>query len=361
MRTRHRVAVGFSVVRAGLACAVFLCPAHALPASDNFGGQKAIFAITDEDDSYTYPWTQHTDRHYTHGIKFSYVDGFAPAGSAPQFLERALGWSSVSNYSSWGGVLGQNMYTPENILTPAPIPTDRPYAGWFYAGPVYERERRLSDNLFVLDSFEADLGMVGPDSLAGATQKQFHRMFFPDDIPQGWRNQIKNEPGLVLKYERSWRYSPTPAMARFVDVMPRAGFDLGNVFTFGTAGVTGRLGWNLPPDFGEATIDSPGSVNSGFTRDGSRLSVYVFGGLDGRAVGHNITLDGSWFRSDPTVNPEVFVADVSYGFALLINPPIRFPQVEFSFTHIERTHEFHGQSGNDVFGSLTVKMNWSFP
>ena len=122
MRTWHRVAVGFSVIRAGLACAVFLCPARALPASDDFGGQKAIFAITDEDDSYTYPWTQHTDRHYTHGIKFSYVDGFAPAGSAPQFLERALGWSSVSNYGSWGGVLGQNMFTPENILTRRPFP-----------------------------------------------------------------------------------------------------------------------------------------------------------------------------------------------------------------------------------------------
>ena len=105
----------------------------------------------------------------------------------------------------------------------------------------------------------------------------------------------------------------------------------------------------------------PGRSTADSLRDGGWLSVYVFGGLDGRAVGHNITLDGSWFRSDPTVDPEAFVADVSYGFALLINPPIRFPQLELSFTHIERTHEFHGQSGNDVFGSVTVKMNWSFP
>ena len=353
--------LNLSITIAALAGAICICPARAQLAADDFGSQKAIFAITEEDDCYTYPWTQHTDRHYTHGIKFSYLAGFSAANSAPRFMERALGWSSVSNYSSWGGVFGQNMYTPEDILNPAPIPTDRPYAGWLYAGPVYERERQLRGNLFVLDSFEADLGMVGPDSLAGATQKTFHRAFFPDDVPAGWRNQVKNEPGLLLKYQRSWRYSPTPTLARYMDVLPRAGFDLGNVFTFANVGVTGRLGWNLPPDFGEATIDSPGSVNSGLTRNASWLSVYVFGGLDGRAIAQNITLDGSWFRSDPTVNSIPWVADVSYGFALLITPPVRLPQFEFSFTHIERTHEFHGQSGNDVFGSLTLKMNWSFP
>ncbi len=135
---------------------------------------------------------------------------------------------------------------------------------------------------------------------------------------------------------------------------------LGNVFTFATAGVTGRLGLNLPPDFGEATIDSAGSVNSGLTPDARALSVWVFGGVDGRAVGQNITLDGSWFQSDPTVNGQSWVADVIYGLAIGFHPPPRFPQFEFAFTHVERTHEFHGQNGNDVFGSLTLKLNWGF-
>lgn len=344
-----------------MACAIFLCLLRALPAAAEFGDQQAIFAVTDEDDAYAYPWTQHTDRHYTHGIKFSYMDGFEPATNAPGIFEMALGWGTRPEASSVGGVFGQNMYTPQDILNPAPIPTDRPYAGWLYAGPVYQREARVKANLFVMDSFEADLGTVGPNSLAGTTQKTFHRLFFPNDVPQGWPNQIKNEPGVVLKYQRSWRYSPAPFLARFVDVLPRAGFDLGNVFTFATAGVTGRLGLNLPPDFGEATIDSSGSVNSGLTRDAPMVSVYIFGGLDGRAVAQNITLDGSWFQSDPAVRGQTWVADVSFGFAFEIHPAPHWPQFEFSYTHIQRTHEFYGQNRDDVFGSATIKIYWRFP
>jgi hypothetical protein len=330
----------------------FLCPVSGAP--------NGFFGITDEDDCDTYPWLAHTDRHYTHGIKFSYMDGYETTTNSCCFLDKALGWGTRPEASSVGVVVGQNMYTPTDILDPAPIPTDRPYAGWLYAGPVYQREGKRAPNLFVLDSFEADLGMVGPDSLAGATQKQFHRMFFPDDIPQGWRNQIRNEPGVVLKYQRTWRWSPTAGAGRYVDLLPRAGGDLGNVFTFGTVGITGRLGLNLPPDFGEATVDSAGSASSGFARESKWASFYIFGGVDGRVVGQNITLDGSWFQNDPGVSKNIWVADLSYGFAILINPPFRFPQLEFSFTHIERTQEFRGQNGNDVFGSLTLKMNFSF-
>src|SRR5690242_20856463 len=105
----HCIRFNFFVIPAGLAGIVLIYPARALSASDDFGNQKAILAITEEDDCYTYPWTQHTDRHFTHGIKFSYLAGFSAADSAPRFMERALGWSSVSNYSSWGGAFGQNM------------------------------------------------------------------------------------------------------------------------------------------------------------------------------------------------------------------------------------------------------------
>lgn len=327
----------------------------------DFGNQKGFFSITDEDDAFAYPWIPHTDRHYTHGIKFAGMSSYEPTTNSCVFLEKLLGWGTRPEARSWGGVFGQNMYTPTDILNPAPIPTDRPYAGWMYAGPVYQREGEIASNLFVQDSFEVDLGVVGHDSLAGQTQKQFHSLFFPDDIPAGWRNQIQNEPGVVLKYLRTWRYSATPASARSVDVLPHAGFTLGNIFTFATAGVTGRIGYHLPPDFGEATIDSAGSVNSGFTRGPDWLSLYGFVGVDGRAVLHNITLDGSWFQSDPSVTKNVWVGDLNYGVALLLNPQTRFlPQFEMSFTHIERSREFQGQNGNDIFASLAVKASWSF-
>ncbi len=174
-----------SIIRPGLAVVIFFLLGLVSGSAAESGGQKGFFSITDEDDAFAYPWIPHTDRHYTHGIKFSYMDSYETTTNTCRFLEKALGWGTRPEASSMGGVIGQNMFTPENILDPVPISTDRPYAGWLYAGPVYQRVGKLAPNLFVLDSFEADLGMVGPDSLAGQTQKQFHRMFFPDDVPQG--------------------------------------------------------------------------------------------------------------------------------------------------------------------------------
>jgi lipid A 3-O-deacylase len=361
VRRRNCISRSGSIVWPGLACVIFLFLFCAQDAPAEFGGQKGFFSLTDEDDCFAYPWIPHTDRHYTHGIKFSGMGAFEATTNAPRLFEKMLGWGTRPEARSWGGVFGQSMYTPADILDPAPIPSDRPYAGWLYAGPVYQREGQLSSNLFVLDSFEADFGVAGPDSLAGATQKQFHRIFFPDDVPQGWHNQIQNEPGVVLKFQRSWRWSPNAATARYLDLIPRAGFDLGNVFTFGTAGITGRIGFNLPPDFGAATIDSAGSVVSSLTRESGWISIYGFVGVDGRAVLQNITLDGSWFQSDPSVTKNIWVADLNYGAAVQVNPHTRFlPQFEMSFTHIERTHEFRGQNGNDIFASVTVQANWHF-
>jgi lipid A 3-O-deacylase len=362
VRWRHGVRNDGLIIRLGLAWVVSLFLGQGFDARADIGGPDGFFSITDEDDAYAYPWLPHTDRYYTHGVKLSYMGSYETATNAPQFPGKILGWGTRPEAGSVGGVFGQNMYTPENILDPAPIPTDRPYAGWLYAGLVYQRRGELASNLSVMDSFEADVGMVGPDSLAGATQKSFHRIFFPDDIPAGWHNQIRNEPGVILKYERLWRYSPTAGTARYFDVIPRAGFDLGNIFTFATAGVTGRLGFDLPRDFGEATIDSPGAVNSGLTGQPDYVSVYVFGGVDGRAVAQNITLDGSWFQSDPHVSKNTWVADLSYGLSIQVNPHCRFLlPFEVSYTHIERTREFHGQNGDDIFGSLTVKCYLSFP
>ncbi|HEU5396534.1 MAG TPA: lipid A deacylase LpxR family protein, partial [Verrucomicrobiae bacterium] len=329
-------------------------------ADDEALTQEGFISLTDEDDAFAYPWLPHTDRHYTHGIRFSGMSAFESSTNPPAYL-RILGWNGENEAHSVGAVFGQNMYTPTDILDPNPIPSDRPYAGWLYAGPVYQREGRLAPNLYLMDSFAADFGMVGPDSLAGATQKEFHRIFFPDDVPAGWHNQVRNEPGLVLKFERTLRWSPTAATARFVDVLPRAGLELGNVFTFATAGVTARVGFNLPPDFGEAPIDSAGSVNSGLTRHSPWFSFYGFAGVDGRAVLQNITLDGSWFQGDPSVSKYTWVGDLDYGFAFQFNPHTRYaPQLEISFTHIERSLEFHGQNGNDIFAGVTLKANWHF-
>ncbi|HEY5041444.1 MAG TPA: lipid A deacylase LpxR family protein [Verrucomicrobiae bacterium] len=320
----------------------------ALPvwSADEAGG---FFSITDENDAWSNFFGPHQDRHYTHGTKLTLM-----------LREHSLTntvvplWGIHDAVASRGFVLGQNMFTPQNILDPKPIPTDRPYAGWLYTGLVYQRRGEFFTHCAVMENFEVNVGVVGPWSFAGETQRFIHRWRFPEDIPAGWDNQLKNEPGLVLKYARLWRWSPTTETAKYFDVIPRAGAEVGNVTDFATAGVTARLGFNLPPDFGMQIIDSPASVNGGLMPS-PRFSIYTFAGVDGRAVARDITLDGNSFRNGPGVDKYNFVNDLSWGVAAQIGR-----HLEVSYAQVTRSKQFHGQVNKDVFGSIEAKFMCSF-
>ena len=236
-----------------------------------------------------------------------------------------------------------------------PDPSDRPYAGWLYTGAIYQRRGELADNLAVMENFEINLGVIGDPSLAEQSQKTIHRWWFPDDLPKGWDHQLRDEPGIVLKYARLWRYSPTTESSRYFDVIPYVGGDLGNVFTFATAGATMRLGYNLPDNFGVPINDAPFSVNGGCTRQTPPWSFYTFLGAAGRAVGHDVTLDGNTFRGGPSVDKNILVGDLTWGFAVRM-----FRHIEMTYTHTERTEQFRGQHGDDIFGSFTIKGTFGF-
>jgi hypothetical protein len=321
--------------------------------------QSGFLAITEENDSLSNPTGDHQDRHYTQGLKISLFGGDDFMTNTTANLNRllpAIGIQPTAGDLGWI-ILGQNIYTPTNILSHAPIPSDRPYAGWLYTGLVYQRRGDLAPNLAVMENFEINLGVVGPFSLAEPSQITVHHIFFgTNDIPKGWHNQLDNEPGLELKYARLWRWSPTTATAPYFDVLPRLGGELGNVQIFATAGASFRLGVNLPQDFGVQIIDSPATANGGLTRHTPSFFAYLFGGLDGRAVAHDITLDGNSFNnSGPSVTRNPWVADVTYGFALQV-----CTHIELTYTHIIRTEEFKGQANNDILGSLTLKAKYRF-
>ncbi|HEY4416682.1 MAG TPA: lipid A deacylase LpxR family protein [Verrucomicrobiae bacterium] len=320
--------------------------------------QKGILTVTEEDDSFSNPFRGHQDRHYTQGLKISLFSGDGFMTNAATWFNGILYESdlfSPANYNFGLILMGQNIYTPEDLLASAPIPTDRPYAGWLYTGAAFQRRSDLAANFSVAENFEINLGMVGPASLAAQAQTAVHRWWFPDDIPQGWDNQLKNEPGLLLKYGRSWRWSPTADSARYFDVIPHLGAELGNVATLATGGLSMRAGLNLPANFGEQINDSPTSPSSPFTTTSPWFSAYIFGGVDGRAVAHDITLDGNSFRDGPSVDKYPFVADLSWGFALQISS-----YLELAYVHVERTKQFRGQQGNDLFGSINLKFNLQF-
>jgi lipid A 3-O-deacylase len=106
--------------------------------------------------------------------------------------------------------VGQNIHSPENICETALINTDRPYAGWLYAGFSLFNEKRpstLCRKWDFLNTLELDIGIFGPQSYAKDVQKMVHQ-YINVTCPNGWDHQLKNEPGLVLLYEWKLRKQP---------------------------------------------------------------------------------------------------------------------------------------------------------
>ena len=66
--------------------------------------------------------------------------------------------------------------------------------------------------------------------------------------PQGWQNQMPNEPTLQLEIERRWRIGAGGPFA--LELLPELGIGLGTLRTEARLGSSLRLGFNLPGHFG---------------------------------------------------------------------------------------------------------------
>lgn len=303
----------------------------------------------------------HTDRYYTNGIKLSWISpdltGYAESGTLPEwslpFIRMLPFINEPGLQRNIGLSIGQNMYTPRDISHKDLIEDDRPYAGWGYFGIAFH-----SKNNYRLDSMEIQLGMVGPASYTEQTQKFMHRLV-GDQRPEGWDNQIKNEPGIAIVYERKWRLFKTGVVGGpGFDIIPHLGGVLGNVHTYANVGMEVRLGWNIPMDFGTSIIRPAGDTNAQVCVQDARCSgdhgwgLNLFASIDGRTVLRDIFLDGNTFRESHSVDKNYFVADLAVGISLIIQ---RF---KISYAMVLRTKEFKGQEDDQSFGSITLSCSW---
>jgi len=293
-----------------------------------------------------------TDRYYTNGIKFG---GGVNANRLIERLFQEPAEKVLRRFSDNPGdvhvglFLGQNMYTPKRITVSAPQPFDRPWAAWLYVGGVAQS---VSGNR--LQTVEFDLGMIGPAALGRDVQTAWHE-FVGADRPQGWHNQLRNEPGLLLAYLEKWRFGDADS----VEVVPHFGASVGNVMTLARAGGIVRAGRNMS-GFGPDTIEPGGAMlqrvrlKDPHSQD-DRREWYVFAGADMRSVAYNVFLDGNMFRSSPSVDRRDFVYDLKAGFS------VRIPPARLSLTQIWRSEEFTtplGGGGNQRFQSLN--LSWEF-
>ncbi|HTQ14897.1 MAG TPA: lipid A deacylase LpxR family protein [Rhizomicrobium sp.] len=318
-----------------------LAGADAASADDGPRPERGTISFLFENDIF-----YRTDRDYTNGVLLAWTS--APADT-PDFAvrwARALPFFAQSGEVRTSVALGQDIYTPDNIKLANPPPGARPYAGFLYAnfGLIDKTESRL-------DQLQLTLGVVGPDSLAEETQKFVHKLL-GDQTPEGWRTQLRNEPGVVLTYERSWKLIPPRSFAGLLfDVEPHAGAAVGNVYDYVNAGAMARIGFPLPDDYGPLRIE-PSLPGSNFFEPAGQFGIYAFVGVDGRAVARNLFLDGNTWTASRHVDKNVFVGDLQLGAAITTR------SWRLTFTHVFRTKEFCTQKNSDQFGAINLSIRY---
>jgi hypothetical protein len=342
----------------GSAALAQLPPIDTNPTPDE---QRNIFTFQVENDVFNR--LGKSDRDYTNGVRFGWLspalpdlpDAFARLVTFPTFF----GEGPVSSVTRRVGIsVGQNLYTPADTATSAPIRNDRPYAGWLYSSFALQQTYKRFDpktnreEPVRLDTVALDLGLIGPAAGGEFVQNNFHRLIGVATA-NGWANQLHNEPTIGLTFERRWRTArgvvfEDPKLE--YDVVPRLGVALGNAATYTSAGGTIRIGKDLRNDFGptRARPALPGSES--FIGDG--FGWYFFFGVGGEAVVRNIFLDGNTDGNSLRVGHRPFVGEAQAGLAIL------FRGVRISYTQVLRTPEFFERDRWDQFGSFNVAFRY---
>lgn len=292
-----------------------------------------------------------TDRHFSHGSRIEVLTSpikwiANAADKLPWFKTERQNQREDELKARVSVSIGQNIYTPEDTYTRKPLPNERPYAGWLYAGigVVANQGSNRYDKLYL------EAGVVGPQSYAQDVQTYWHSMFGLH-VPEGWDNQLKNEPGAALYYEQARRIFRKDLFGLETDLIPHFGGSVGNVLTHGALGTTLRFGSGLREDFGPPRI-RPSLPGSTFYRPGKAFTWYIFTGMEGRVVLYNIFLDGNTFTDSLSVDKRPFVGDLQAGLV------VQWKRFRFSYTQILRTKEYEGQGDPDVFGSLSLSYHF---
>lgn len=297
-----------------------------------------------------------TDEAYTHGTRLACASKEIPSESGLRDFVPFLPGTGKSGTNRLTLALGQNIFTPSDITDEELDVDDRPYAGWLYLSFGLESDIKFLSGVRFLDNLDIQLGIVGPQAYADETQTIIHDIVGAAE-PQGWDNQLENEIGLNLFYNRvfggliSYESADTTLGTFGVDLSPHIGVALGNVFTYGSLGGTVRVGIGLPEDYGPPFIRPSLPGSDSFEKASASWNAYVFAGAEGRAIARNIFLDGNTFEDSHSIDKEYFLGELQLGLALTVE---RF---RVAYTHIIRTPEFSNGPSTE-FGSFSLSVRF---
>ncbi len=305
-------------------------------------GAAQVELVSDNDTNLYVPGAGTFDRNYTQGARIAWYGepDVLPARveAIAEFVPalRPFARDGAPRTRRFGVLVGQEIYTPDAISRTRRISNDRPYAGWLYASAFVTAadEHRFR-------AVQAGAGMVGPSSGAAEVQTWWHSQL-GIRVPRGWQWQLRDEPGVFVRWEeraRPW------GRRRFADLVPHAGATLGNVSTEAHAGATVRLGLPLPDDFGPSAF-SP--LDPGTSR--TRFSAYLFARAEGRAVARDLFLDGNTFAPGPHVTRVPLVGESQVGAG------VRWGRVGLRYTFSYTTQQFRERTDSQEYGSIGLNF-----
>jgi hypothetical protein len=320
-----------------------------------------------------------TDQNYTSGVGFTLISHDIPGKLRAECLPSPL-WlnARLIQFLNPGFLIdpastqnvvakfGQSMYTPEDYSRTDLITNDRPYAGLIYVGLAWNR-RRMNEQtaVEVLDTREFTLGVIGPWSLAEQSQNFVHDMIGSNRF-MGWEHQLKNEPAFQIALDRKYKTFRGPMAilpGLSSEVIRSVGLRLGNIETSATMGIEGRIGWNLPNDFGSYPI-RPGAENrppSGVSPPSrsnteNPYGVHFFGMLEAKAVGWDFSLDGNLFTHSHSVTRRPWVAQAVVGISM--HGIVAGHGYRLAMMRVHRTKEFSEQNERQTYGSIALSLEF---
>jgi lipid A 3-O-deacylase len=284
-----------------------------------------------------------TDRFYTNGLRLGWTSG---EGVLPGFLEQAGRrlWGDGTQRISID--ISQQIYNPADTASRIPATGDRPYAGVLMANASLTQDTATSRSVLSLG-----LGVLGPSALGQDVQNGFHDLIGQNHV-YGWNTQLRDEPVVQATLGRTWRMPVAGFGGLEVDALPNVTVGIGTLRIYAQTGVTLRIGQGLDSDFGAPRV-SPGLSGGDAYTAHRPFAWYVFAGVDGQAVAHDVLLDGNNWQDSRSVSKHAFVAEAQGGVAIMAYG------ARLTYTHVLQTQEFRGQRGGlHQFGSLALSVKF---
>lgn len=312
---------------------------------------KASNATKDEASTLTFVWENdsfaNTDRSYTNGMRLAWLSGTQSQNDIVKYIAHNVFGADDDAVLRRGVAIGQSIFTPTDIEATVNIPDQHPYAGWLYGEYSAVMAQRN-----IIDQMSLQVGMVGPSAGGEFAQNEFHSLIGIEGA-KGWENQLEDELGIVLSYERKARRLARIGSTDFgADLTPNYGISLGNVYTQARAGLTLRIGQDLSNDYGPPRV-RPSLGGAGYFVPDDAFSWYFFGGVEGRAVAHNIFMDGSLINEDVVdLSRRDFVTDYQGGLVVQVFG------VQAALTLVERSKEYDEQEEPQRFGAFSLSRKF---